>query len=101
MYAGEVVEDARTDDVLLRPRHPYTSGLIRSLPRLSERKARLPSIPGRVPNAFTMPDGCRFEARCAYAQEACRAPQAIDPVEPGHLARCRRAVELELPGVIA
>jgi peptide/nickel transport system ATP-binding protein len=101
MYAGEVVEDARTDDVLLRPRHPYTSGLICSLPRLSERKARLPSIPGRVPNAFTMPDGCRFEARCAYAQEACRAPQAIDPVEPGHLARCRRAVELELPGVIA
>jgi peptide/nickel transport system ATP-binding protein len=101
MYAGEIVEDARTDDVLLRPRHPYTSGLICSLPRLSARKAKLPSIPGRVPNAFEMPAGCRFEARCAHAEDACRTPQAIASVEPGHLARCRRADELDLPGVLA
>src|SRR3954468_11888986 len=59
MYAGEVVEDAPVDDVLMRPRHPYTSGLLRSLPRLSERRAALPSIPGRVPSPGAMPVGCR------------------------------------------
>lgn len=101
MYAGEVVEDAPIDDVLLRPRHPYTSGLICSLPRLSERKAKLPSIPGRVPNAFEMPIGCRFEARCSFARDICRAPQAIVPVGSHHLARCCRASELELAGVLA
>jgi peptide/nickel transport system ATP-binding protein len=101
MYAGEVVEDARTDDVLLRPRHPYTSGLIRSLPRLSERKAKLPAIAGRVPNAFEMPEGCRFQARCPYAVEACRLPQDLLSVEPKHLARCWKACDLDLPGVLA
>jgi peptide/nickel transport system ATP-binding protein len=101
MYAGEVVEDAKTDDALLRPRHPYTSGLIRSLPSLSARKAKLPAIPGRVPSAFEMPEGCRFAERCPHALEVCRLPQAIIPVEPNHLARCCRTSELDLPGVLS
>lgn len=100
MYAGEVVEDAKTSDVLLRPRHPYSSGLIRSLPGLSERKAKLPSIPGRVPQAFAMPSGCRFQERCPHARKDCAKLQSIEQVEPGHLARCARASELDLPGVL-
>ncbi|MDO9057468.1 MAG: ABC transporter ATP-binding protein, partial [Bradyrhizobium sp.] len=66
MYAGEVIEDAAVDAALVRPLHPYTSGLLRSLPHLSPRLGRLPSIPGRVPSIAEMPDGCRFKARCPH-----------------------------------
>ena len=101
MYAGEVVENAPVDDVLLRPRHPYTSGLLRSLPRLSERRAALPSIPGRVPSPDAMPAGCRFAPRCAHAQAACEAPQTLQPLaSPAHAVRCCRAESLVLPGAV-
>jgi peptide/nickel transport system ATP-binding protein len=101
MYAGEVVEDAPVDDVLLRPRHPYPSGLLRSLPRLSERRAALPSIPGRVPSPGAMPPGCRFAPRCAHAQPVCEAPQALLTLEqPAHAVRCCRAGSLILPGAV-
>jgi peptide/nickel transport system ATP-binding protein len=101
MYAGEVVENAAVDDVLLRPRHPYTSGLLRSLPRLSERRAALPSIPGRVPSPQAMPPGCRFAPRCAHAQPACEAPQELRELEqPAHAVRCCRAADLVLPGAV-
>ena len=101
MYAGEVVEDAPVDDVLWRPRHPYTSGLLRSLPRLSERRAALPSIPGRVPSPAEMPAGCRFAPRCPHARQICEAEQAMRPIAgPAHGVRCCRADELELPGAV-
>ncbi len=101
MYAGEVVEDAPVDDALLRPRHPYTSGLLRSLPRLAQRRQQLPSIPGRVPSPAQMPAGCRFQARCPHGQPGCEAGQSLVQVEPGRTARCRRAMELTLPGAVA
>uniref|UniRef100_UPI00188B0E66 ABC transporter ATP-binding protein n=1 Tax=Noviherbaspirillum soli TaxID=1064518 RepID=UPI00188B0E66 len=102
MYAGEVVENAPVDDVLLRPRHPYTSGLLRSLPRLSERRAALPSIPGRVPSPDAMPPGCRFAPRCPHALPACEAPQALQPLAaPAHAVRCCRAANLVLPGAVS
>jgi peptide/nickel transport system ATP-binding protein len=102
MYAGEVVENAPVDDVLLRPRHPYTSGLLRSLPRLSERRAALPSIPGRVPSPGAMPPGCRFAPRCAHALAACEAPQILQLLAPpAHEVRCCRAESLVLPGAVA
>jgi peptide/nickel transport system ATP-binding protein len=101
MYAGEVVEDAPVDEALLRPRHPYTSGLLRSLPRLAARRTRLGSIPGRVPLPAQMPAGCRFEARCPHAQAECSGPQALAISGPGRLARCARAAELHLPGAVA
>ena len=101
MYAGQVVEDAPVDDVLLHPRHPYTSGLMRSLPSLSVPKAALPSIQGRVPQPSQMPRGCRFEPRCGHAQAKCRAEQFILQSEPGHLVRCCRFDELNLPGTVA
>jgi peptide/nickel transport system ATP-binding protein len=67
MYAGEIIEDAAVDAALVRPLHPYTSGLLRSLPHLSPRLGKLPSIPGRVPSLTDIPDGCRFRARCPHA----------------------------------
>jgi peptide/nickel transport system ATP-binding protein len=104
MYAGEVVENAPVDDVLLRPRHPYTSGLLCSLPRLTERHARLGSIPGRVPSPASMPAGCRYRARCAYAEPACEAEQNLLKISiPGSLprwARCVRSEDLELAGAV-
>ena len=101
MYAGEVVEDAPVDEVLLAPRHPYTSGLLRSLPGLSPRRSLLPSIPGRIPAPGAMPEGCRFEPRCAYAMPPCRSAQPVATVGAGHSVRCGRSGELALAGVVA
>ncbi len=101
MYAGQVVEDAPVEDVLVRPRHPYTSALMRSLPNLSVPKSVLPSIPGRVPNALAMPAGCRFAPRCAHARPACGRAQDALPVGADHRVRCARFDELELPGTAA
>jgi peptide/nickel transport system ATP-binding protein len=101
MYAGEVVEDAPVDDVLLAPRHPYTSGLLRSLPGLSPRRSSLPSIPGRVPAAGAMPHGCRFKPRCAYATPSCEQPQQMAEASAGHFVRCGRAGEFVLSGASA
>ncbi len=101
MYAGQVVEDAPIDDLLTRPRHPYSSGLMRSLPSLNQRKAPLPSIPGRVPQPAEMPPGCRFEPRCPHAQPQCRDPQLLASAEPLHMVRCCRFAELHLPGTVA
>lgn len=102
MYAGEVVEDAPVEDVLLAPRHPYTSGLLRSLLHFSARGAPLAFIPGRVPTPGAMPEGCRFRPRCAHAAEACHAAQSLQFIGAfsQHRVRCVRASELELPGVI-
>jgi peptide/nickel transport system ATP-binding protein len=100
MYAGEIVEDAAVDDVLIRPRHPYTSGLLRSLPGTAARRSKLPSIPGRVPSPANMPTGCRFRPRCPYSIGGCEAEQAMIAPSPAHLARCWRSIELRLPGVV-
>jgi peptide/nickel transport system ATP-binding protein len=101
MYAGEVVEDAPVDDVLTRPRHPYTSGLLRSLPRRSQRRSVLSSIPGRVPAPGAMPPGCRYRARCAHAAEGCEREQPMVQLEPGRAVRCWRAADLVLPGAVS
>jgi peptide/nickel transport system ATP-binding protein len=101
MYAGEVVEDAPVDDVLMRPRHPYTSGLLRSLPRLSQRRGALGSIPGRVPPPGAMPAGCRFRPRCKYAVAGCEREQKMAAVADHRIARCWRSVDLELPGAVS
>ena len=100
MYAGQIVEDASMEDVLTRPRHPYTSGLLRSLPRFSARKAVLPSIPGRVPQPDEMPGGCRFAPRCAHAQAECQRPQALQAAAHRLAVRCVRHPELQLPGSV-
>ncbi|HEY0182067.1 MAG TPA: ABC transporter ATP-binding protein [Rhodopila sp.] len=100
MYLGQIVEDAPTDTVLARPRHPYTSGLMRSLPRLGAWKEPLPSIPGRVPSLAAVPAGCRFAPRCTYARAECGAAQPMQE-GPWGQARCWQAGALQLKGTLA
>ena len=97
---GEVIEDAAVDDALVRPLHPYTSGLLRSLPHLSPRRGKLASIPGRVPSIMDMPNGCRFKARCSHAVDGCDAEQELRDAGGGRKVRCWRAEELQLPGAL-
>jgi peptide/nickel transport system ATP-binding protein len=100
MYAGEIVEACTVDEALTDPRHPYTSGLIRSIPRRDDRRSTLYSIPGRVPSLATMPAGCRFEPRCDFAIPAmCSAAQVLEPVQ-GRWVRCCRHDQLHLDGAI-
>jgi oligopeptide/dipeptide ABC transporter ATP-binding protein len=74
MYCGAIVEMAATKNLLSRPRHPYTVGLLGSMPRIRERRLEeLPVIPGRVPDALHVPKGCRFADRCQRVTEECRA----------------------------
>jgi peptide/nickel transport system ATP-binding protein len=100
MYAGQVVEDAPVDSALLTPLHPYTSGLLRSLPRFAKRREPLGSIPGRVPAPQDMIEGCRFKPRCAFATLNCENEQVLEIVLGSQRkVRCVRAGELSLPGV--
>ena len=92
MYAGRIVEQGPAADVFRDPLHPYTRGLLRSLPRIgAERRRRLEAIPGSVPELTDLLPGCRFRDRCALAAAECAA---VDPPleahAPGHLAACIR-----------
>ncbi|MCL6517552.1 ABC transporter ATP-binding protein [Alicyclobacillus sp.] len=71
MYAGKVVEEADVRTLFHRPQHPYTQGLLASMPRLNERRARLTAIPGNVPTPLEMPKGCKFAPRCPFAMDIC------------------------------
>ena len=95
MYAGQVVEYADVQSTFRRTRHPYTSGLLASLPRLGVREESLRVIPGNVPNPARFPSGCRFHPRCPCVIERCRTQDPpIERVEGGHLSRCWRAAEI-------
>jgi oligopeptide/dipeptide ABC transporter ATP-binding protein len=96
MYAGRIAERGTAREIYANPRHPYTLGLLRSVPRLDEpRKAKLVPIPGQPPDLSRLPAGCAFAPRCAYAIERCRleAPP-LGEIEPGHLSACWRAADL-------
>jgi peptide/nickel transport system ATP-binding protein len=98
MYAGQVVEAADAESVFGAPRHPYTEGLLASIPSSEQDTERLYAIPGTVPPPFDLPPGCRFEPRCAYAREHCReAPPPLIPCGPGHLAACIRNTGYRFP----
>lgn len=89
MYAGQVVEEADVRTVLKEPKHPYTQGLIKSLPKISGREKRLYSIPGNVPKPGSVINGCRFADRCPDVFERCRQESpALLPLEDGHQCRC-------------
>jgi peptide/nickel transport system ATP-binding protein len=98
MYAGQVVESGPVRQTLRRPLNPYTSGLLRSLPRLSPRKAPLPVIKGRVPAVMAMPVGCRFAPRCPHEGADCSQPQALATAGESSVRCCRHA-QLDLPGI--
>ncbi len=92
MYAGKVVEEANVQDLFARPRHPYTQGLIRSIPRIDTaaiHKVRLEAIAGTVPKLINPAEGCRFADRCKFVMPACRtATPPLREVAPGHKVAC-------------
>ena len=96
MYAGRIAEQAPVAELFARPRHPYTCGLLASIPRLSTpRKTRLPVIEGMVPGLRDLPPGCRFQNRCPHRQDRCAASAPVlEPVSPGHDAACFRWREI-------
>jgi peptide/nickel transport system ATP-binding protein len=98
MYAGQIVEDSRTDVICERPRHPYTSALLLSSPHPDRKGEKLPNIKGFPPRPGQFPTGCRFHPRCEHATTACtRDVPPLAPLDTDSAARCIRAEELVLP----
>ncbi len=95
MYAAHIIEQGTADDVFLRPLHPYTIGLMRSVPRLDlPRGVRLETIEGLPPDLRSPPTGCRFAPRCPYRQDACLTEMVLRDIAPGHASACIRANEI-------
>lgn len=94
MYAGQVVEEGRTAAVIDRPMHPYTRGLLRSMPSLDTLDQPIRPIPGQVPAATNLPAHCRFLDRCDMALETCRVPVALGRPSDDRQSRCLRALEV-------
>jgi len=95
MYAGRVVEEGATRQLLRAPRHPYTAALVRSVPAVHTRSALVAPIPGNPPSLAALPFGCRFHPRCPLAVERCRVEQpALREVGPERLSACHRAEEV-------
>lgn len=88
MYAGVVVEESPVEELFRSPAHPYTKGLIDSLPRLGQSLERLPMIPGTVPDPLDLPEGCRFSDRCGDRFEKCAAEPPLFDLGAGRRARC-------------
>ncbi|GAB6877508.1 ABC transporter ATP-binding protein [Thermaerobacter litoralis] len=89
MYAGRIVESAPVDDLFARPLHPYSEGLLASMPQLHRRQERLHVIPGQVPNPARLPTGCRFHPRCPYAIDICRQQEPVlAPAGEGRWVAC-------------
>lgn len=89
MYGGQIVEEAEVKELFTNAKHPYTVGLLESMPTIDQEKERLESIPGMVPPAHAFPEGCRFAPRCKHATEECtkEVPLLVED-EPGHKVRC-------------
>ncbi|QIA27246.1 ABC transporter ATP-binding protein [Thermaerobacter sp. PB12/4term] len=89
MYAGRVVEEGTVAEIFRRPAHPYTMGLLHSVPRLGQGKGRLQPIPGAVPDPAALPGGCRFHPRCPLADERCRMePPPLELRSETHRVAC-------------
>ena len=94
MYAAKVVEEANVDDLFRRPQHPYTWGLMGSLPRLDADVERLTQIPGQPPSLLRPPSGCRFHPRCPYVMDICKT--TVPELEAAqHDAEHRQACHLD------
>lgn len=89
MYAGKVVEEAEVTEIFDNPKHPYTKGLLNSIPKLGQKMDRLDSIPGNVPTPANMPKGCKFAPRCSQVMDICKEKDPdLMQVEDGHKCRC-------------
>jgi oligopeptide/dipeptide ABC transporter ATP-binding protein len=96
MYAGKVIERGEAKEIYANPRHPYTVGLLRSVPRLDlPRRAKLDPIDGQPPDLINLPPGCAFRERCRWAIDKCATdmPELVELAD-GHLSACFRAEEL-------
>ena len=94
MYAGKIMEQAETFELFDHTMHPYTKGLLDSIPRIGQNAERLHTIPGVVPNLLHLSQGCPFSNRCEYATDQCRTEKAqLHPVAPDHQVRCFRCEE--------
>jgi len=97
MYAGKIVERASVGELFARPAHPYTRGLLESIPTLADERERLKTIPGTLPNPAAMPFGCRFEPRCSHRIDACAVTvPRLTAVRAEHESACIRQRELDL-----
>jgi oligopeptide/dipeptide ABC transporter ATP-binding protein len=99
MYAGKIVELTSVRELFRTPRHPYTEGLLRAVPQLEEmngeKKRRLHTIEGVVPNPMNLPPGCRFAPRCEHAREKCKESEIpLVEIDSGHSTRCIRVREI-------
>jgi oligopeptide/dipeptide ABC transporter ATP-binding protein len=91
MYGGRIVEQAPVRELFASPRHPYTIGLLESIPRMAERADRLRVIPGTVPPPVALPPGCTFHPRCPFRNERCAVVEpGLEAVAAGHEVRCHR-----------
>ncbi|MBL8696799.1 MAG: ABC transporter ATP-binding protein [Alphaproteobacteria bacterium] len=98
MYAGRIVEEGDVLSIFTNPLHPYTEGLLASMPRLDAPRGRLHSIEGTVPDPLDLPPGCRFAPRCPHVQPRCRAGiPALETIAPGRRAACFLAAERRAP----
>jgi peptide/nickel transport system ATP-binding protein len=102
MYAGKKVEEANVEELFASPCHPYTEGLMASIPRLdvvaqqTGRRTRLKEIKGMVPSLHNLPRGCLFEPRCPYATDQCRNEYPpLEEKRPGHVAACWHSDRLQ------
>jgi oligopeptide/dipeptide ABC transporter ATP-binding protein len=99
MYAGKIVEETSAKELFKHPRHPYTEGLLRAVPRLDEKRegrmTRLQTIEGVVPNPLELPPGCRFAPRCPHALGKCREGEIeLTNINDHHSSRCIRVREI-------
>jgi peptide/nickel transport system ATP-binding protein len=96
MYAGRIVEAGEATTVLDHPQHPYTNGLIGSVPSRNKRGERLRQIPGMTPSLLSLPPGCAFRTRCSHADAACGQEPAERELGPDHNARCFHPMAMEV-----
>ena len=89
MYAGKIAEQGPVREIFKDPKHPYTAGLLRSIPRLGKKVERLPTIEGSVPSLANLPKGCRFQDRCSHVMDKCRAQEpALIKISQDHHSAC-------------
>ena len=88
MYAGKVVEYTDVHTLFRNPKHPYTQGLLNSIPRMGQKVERLEPIEGQPPSLSRLPEGCSFAPRCKQVMPRCREVPMLETVEAGHLVRC-------------
>jgi peptide/nickel transport system ATP-binding protein/oligopeptide transport system ATP-binding protein len=88
MYAGRIVEVGNVDSIVRKPLHPYTKGLLNSIPRMTDKSQRIEPIPGNVPDLIDLPEGCAFKPRCQWAQDRCNELPLLKDLGEDHFVRC-------------